>query len=326
MSDDTIQTMHLRSAHFSGPGRIEEFRETYGRELMRLEIEPLPGHPLEIDFTVQAFAGFSIASGWLTPTRNIHTPAMLDDDDVILILTPEGCGTLKQLGREVTIADGAATFTSNGAPGEFLGNVKSRLWNARFKRSMLAPFVIDIEGALIRPIHRDDPALRLMRAYAGVFTDAQAMATPELRRAVSLHMHDLAVLALGANRQGAAAAKSRGVRAARLQAIKEYIVQNLSRRDLSAETVAAQQGISPRYVNMLFEQEGVSLSEFVLANRLLEAHRALVDPRLAARPISAIAFDIGFGDLSYFNRTFRRRFGATPSDVRAKAMMGEPGA
>jgi AraC-like DNA-binding protein len=34
-------------------------------------------------------------------------------------------------------------------------------------------------------------------------------------------------------------------------------------------------------------------------------------------PVSSVAFEVGFGDLSYFNRTFRRRFGATPSDVRA---------
>jgi AraC-like DNA-binding protein len=29
--------------------------------------------------------------------------------------------------------------------------------------------------------------------------------------------------------------------------------------------------------------------------------------------------DAGFGDLSTFNREFRRRYGATPSDVRAAA-------
>jgi AraC-like DNA-binding protein len=43
----------------------------------------------------------------------------------------------------------------------------------------------------------------------------------------------------------------------------------------------------------------------------------LVDSRMADRSISAIAFDAGFGDLSCFNREFRRRFGQTPSDVRA---------
>ena len=43
----------------------------------------------------------------------------------------------------------------------------------------------------------------------------------------------------------------------------------------------------------------------------------LSDPRLAERTISAIAYDAGFGDLSHFNRAFHRRYGETPSDVRA---------
>jgi AraC-like DNA-binding protein len=42
----------------------------------------------------------------------------------------------------------------------------------------------------------------------------------------------------------------------------------------------------------------------------------LSDPRLADRTIGSIAFDVGFGDLSYFNRTFRRRYGATPGEIR----------
>jgi AraC-like DNA-binding protein len=56
----------------------------------------------------------------------------------------------------------------------------------------------------------------------------------------------------------------------------------------------------------------------VLEQRLYRAHRTIADPRRADRMISAIAFAAGFGDLSYFNRTFRRRFGMTPSDVRAR--------
>ena len=37
--------------------------------------------------------------------------------------------------------------------------------------------------------------------------------------------------------------------------------------------------------------------------------------------VSSIAYDVGFGDLSYFNRTFRRRFDVTPSQVRAQAVV-----
>jgi AraC-like DNA-binding protein len=45
----------------------------------------------------------------------------------------------------------------------------------------------------------------------------------------------------------------------------------------------------------------------------------LTDSRFADRTVGSIALEVGFNDLSYFHRTFRRRFGATPSDVRATA-------
>jgi AraC-like DNA-binding protein len=45
----------------------------------------------------------------------------------------------------------------------------------------------------------------------------------------------------------------------------------------------------------------------------------LTDSRFAGRSISALAFDTGFGDLSYFNREFRHRYHATPSEVRRAA-------
>jgi AraC-like DNA-binding protein len=41
----------------------------------------------------------------------------------------------------------------------------------------------------------------------------------------------------------------------------------------------------------------------------------LSNPLLAKRTISAIVYETGFGDLSHFNRAFRRRYGETPSTL-----------
>jgi methylphosphotriester-DNA--protein-cysteine methyltransferase len=68
----------------------------------------------------------------------------------------------------------------------------------------------------------------------------------------------------------------------------------------------------------LFASEGVTFSEYVLDRRLCAAHRLLTNRRLAHYSIASVAFDSGFADLSYFNRTFRRRYNATPTDVRLK--------
>jgi AraC-like DNA-binding protein len=70
---------------------------------------------------------------------------------------------------------------------------------------------------------------------------------------------------------------------------------------------------------MLFESDGTTFSRFLLDQRLAHAHRMLSNPLLAERTISTIAYEAGFGDLSHFNRAFRRRYGETPSDVRARS-------
>jgi AraC-like DNA-binding protein len=110
--------------------------------------------------------------------------------------------------------------------------------------------------------------------------------------------------------------RDRGVRAARLTAIKADISRHLTDGSLSVATLAARHGITPRYVHKLFEDDEMTCSQYVLDQRLALAYRRLRDPRLAGRTVSSIAHDAGFGDLSYFNRTFRHRYGVTPSVAR----------
>jgi AraC-like DNA-binding protein len=44
-----------------------------------------------------------------------------------------------------------------------------------------------------------------------------------------------------------------------------------------------------------------------------------MDRRYLHLNIAQIIHESGFGDISYFNRAFRRRYNATPSDIRAAA-------
>ena len=69
-------------------------------------------------------------------------------------------------------------------------------------------------------------------------------------------------------------------------------------------------------VQRLFERAGTTFTEFMLEQRLLLARKMLIAPGNRHSKISAIASDAGLCDLSYFNRVFRRRFNATPSELR----------
>ena len=112
-------------------------------------------------------------------------------------------------------------------------------------------------------------------------------------------------------------AASRAARTLRtLAAVKADVERHLADGSLTVATLAARHGISARYLHKLFEDEEMTYSRFVLDRRLALAYRMLRQPRSATRTISSIASDAGFGDLSYFNRTFRRRYGITPSGAR----------
>jgi len=191
--------------------------------------------------------------------------------------------------------------------------------NVRAPRGAMSPLVDGLDAAYRQPIPANTPALRLLTRYISVLDEAEAFDTPDLRRQTVAHVHDLMALAIGATRDAAEIARSRGVRAARLRAIKQDIATGIGRPDLSVAAIAARHRIKPRWVQRLFESEGTTFTDYVLGQRLLRAHRLLTDPRCAGQKISAIAFDVGFGDLSYFNRAFRRRYGVAPSELRTAA-------
>lgn len=187
-------------------------------------------------------------------------------------------------------------------------------------RRQLLQLVQNAEDLLGLPIAANQPALLHLRRYIGLLQEPDAIADdPPLISHMGATLADLIALVLGASGDAAQYARSRGLRAARLRAIKADIASHLGEHALCVNTVAARQGVSPRYVQMLFEAEGTTFSRFVLRQRLAHAHRLLTGPRCAAWTITAIAFEAGFGDLSTFNHAFRRAYGCSPSDVRAAA-------
>jgi AraC-like DNA-binding protein len=63
-----------------------------------------------------------------------------------------------------------------------------------------------------------------------------------------------------------------------------------------------------------------NFADFVNSHRIDAAKRRLADPAEARTTIAVIAFDLGFGSLSTFNRAFRRATGSTPTVWRRAAL------
>jgi AraC-like DNA-binding protein len=316
MTDDEIRTLRVTTG-CQGDGGLGTFREVFGREILGIEIDPLDGHPLDIDLTLRSLPGFAMASGTLSPMRTRHTPGLRDKDDLILLVMQSGVSEVSQYGRVATINEGEAILTANDSEAIFIGRTATRVINFRFSRSLLAPYVADIDAMVARPIPRDNRILQLLVAYAKMINDQQELATPDLQRIVATHLHSLAAALLGGDVD--LGLQDQGLRAARLRAIKDDIRDRMGHHDLTIADVARSQQISESYIRQLLAENGTTFTDFVLCGRLARAHRMLVDHRYADHSISAVAYEAGFSDLSYFDRTFRRRYGVTPSGIRQGA-------
>lgn len=306
--------VRFSSDDFPEPNRLEAFLALYGKIIVKHDLEPTPGHRFAMRGELYALPNLGIASASISPSRAPRRPAQISGDDVVLNTLFKGRRGIVQRGREILVQNGGAVLTS-ADPGVATVVEPSDYVCFRFSRAALRPRVTDLDARLLQPIPHDHPALRMLKGYIRIVSETAAIENPEFHTTIVDHIYDLAALVLGASRDGAARAQAGGVRAARLRAVKADILQHLHDGKLTLGKLAARHKISPRYIGMLFESDGTTYSEFVLGQRLARAYRLLAcQPGVA---ISAIAFECGFGDLSYFNRAFRRRYGGTPSERRA---------
>lgn len=311
---------------FAGSSARQGVRELYERTTLpgKIEpLEPLPNCPVRADIAKRALPGLGVMSGTLCGLRQAARPrgsVSGSEDDLLLAVNLRGASIAYQADLELTLHDGDAMLATRGSGGfTIVRPTPARFIGFRVPCAAVAPLVGRFDDAAIRVVPRGTDTLNLLVTYAGAIVEGQALQRPELRQLVVTHIHDLIAVILGATRDSRAIAEGRGIRAARLCAIMADITANLGDCDLTVAAVAQRQRVTPRYVHKLFEGEGLAFSAFVLGRRLAHAHRMLSDPRFGHRSISSVAFEVGFGDLSYFNRTFRRCYGATPSEIRQSA-------
>ena len=87
-----------------------------------------------------------------------------------------------------------------------------------------------------------------------------------------------------------------------------------SQGELDLEDAARQAGLSPFHFLRLFSNVlGVTPHQYLVRSRLRRSARLLTDDD---RPVTDIAYDVGFGDLSNFVRTFHRAAGVSPTKFR----------
>jgi AraC-like DNA-binding protein len=299
-------------------GRGKALEELHERGLLPTKFMRYGNATPRVDLVNRIMPGLRILTASCTSVR--REGVRQEGDLLYLCMTLSGTTVGSRGGREMVLSDGDAVLMTNEEAAWTMTSPSSvKIAGIRVPRSAIAPLVPKLENVMMRRITKDTSGLRLVRKYLDLVADDEVFTAPASQRLIISHFYDLVALAIGANGGVKALATDRTVGAVRLAAIKADIVANIHDGDLNATMVATRNRVTVRYLHKLFESEGITYSEFVLGRRLARAYCLLRNPLHSRRAISTIAFELGFNDLSYFNRTFRRRYNVTPSEIRDSA-------
>jgi len=296
--------------------RIPMWREEFGRRIVRVDIEPSSSGPFQAEATLQAVQGLRTLAWQGSAMRFKRSQAnIVDGDDSIgIVVCSPYRSQLSQRGQEIELRAGDAIALLHSEPA-IVSYAEGLQFGLSVPRDALTPRVTNVDCLAMRPISRRTEALRLLMTYLKSALKERALAAPKLRDTVVTHIHDLVALAISECAPLGESSAS-AVVAARHSAALDHIAAHFQDPELSLEVVARCQGISPRYLQYLMTSSGTSFTECVNELRLQRAFALLIEPHGGARRICDIALDVGFSDISHFNRLFRTRFGVSPRGAR----------
>lgn len=277
-------------------------------------VELLDDQPPAVTFDMCVLPDVQILAGTAGSCRCRISPG---EDRFDLVIGQTGIGGIeRESGHRVEVRPGTASIPSLDQPWTSVADNPTSFVCLALPRRLLDHRQLSLDMAR-RDHLPTTPVVSILRTYVMTILREEMELSRTQASCFATHIHDLVVLALGAERrEEAERATRRGLRAARLAAIKADVQDNLAGSSVSLNWLAGRHNLSARAIRDLFYGEGTSFTDYLLGARLDRARHMLCSPAWDGQLITFIALEAGFGDLSWFYQAFRRRFGMTPLEMR----------
>lgn len=242
------------------------------------------------------------------------------EDYCLVQLQQSGKGVVCQDGRIAVVNPGDFVLYDCTRPYELMfDDEEHHVMVLRLPRAHLEQHVTGLEELTATTVSGDGAAGHLLLSMVSTLRSQADRLHPSSAQGVS----DAITQMIAAGLRSLPQANSRrpsSLHAYHLTRIKAYVKERLRDPGLSVASVAQVAGLSPDHLARLFRGEPLPLSRLIWQWRLEACHRDLVDPRLASRSVSDIAFSWGFNEAAHFSRSFKEQYGLTPREWRQQAM------
>lgn len=313
-----IDTKGLQFPPLPPEARFHVWREEFALKVMHIDAATPDAAAFDIDIGLIRLPRLVLSRCIAGPLDLIRTRRLVRDgeDGCSFLVCTEGAIGVRFDGLDLELLPGEAALIPHHRAGTISTRRGARSFYLRFDREGARTLAPSIDDLMLRKVSSGHRAVSVLAGYCEHVLSAGGELSAPLASLASAQLRELAAHILNPASDIARSANYSGVKAARLRAVLNAIAAGLGDPGLSADRVGAALGLTGRYVQQLMEGTGRSFSQHVRQGRLDEARRLLADPGATAQKITDIALAVGFQDVSYFNREFRRRFGETPSGAR----------
>ncbi|WP_405725717.1 helix-turn-helix domain-containing protein [Streptomyces sp. NBC_00028] len=238
----------------------------------------------------------------------------------------EGTALVFQDGRRARLRPGDLAFHDAGRPFSLALPERQRAHVLMIPRQLVRLGEADIRRVMARTIGAagpEGPASLLLPLLGGLVDEihtAAPAAREELARAVTDLLAALAaaqLTATGHQRPPAGAGET-----AIFERVRTSIEARLGEPELSPKVLAEAHGISLRYLHKLFQERSTTVGAWIRRRRLEACRAELARPSAADRSIAAVAARWGFVSPAHFSHTFRKAYGMSPAQYRARGHGG----
>lgn len=238
--------------------------------------------------------------------------------DFFLFIPRLGMMSFQQFGRECLVRPGDMCLIDGGEPFALEQPERVDFRVLRIKRAQLESRLSHPSSAAVRSVK----ATTGLAAFAVTYGESLWRELPGAVRdrtpfdLLVPHLIDLVARSLDVDTENDFTISP--AKAAIYRRARDLIAERLSETGLNAETLAAELGISTRYLHAVFSSYGSSVGASILRERLRQARQAVAHPSSTAAPLSSIAHGLGFASPAHFSVSFKREFGVSPSQLRSE--------
>ncbi|MFN2321136.1 MAG: helix-turn-helix domain-containing protein [Dermatophilaceae bacterium] len=315
-----VAELQYSTAHHRPEEQFEVWRQLVSDAFVPVGLRrPVPGDETGcFDAGYQARRLGDLSLGWLrsapqeverTPSHIAHTPGGV----YFLNLVTRGEGTAYQDGREATSAAGDFVIVDSERPFTLSFSEEFEELCLVIPKGMLDPLLAAPELCTAIRVCAESAAGALVASALHALGAQRSVFSP--RETVGVAEHLVGLVSLAVSEATLAAAPS--AKTLLIQQIVDEIGRGFADPELTPAVVARRVAISVSYLTKLLHCRGTTFGHLLLDRRLDHAW-TLLDPALGhSQTVTAIAGACGFRDSAHFARTFRARFGLTPTERRA---------